>query len=112
MGSSIEASAPGQTVTLVIQASGGEVVCSVEDEGPGLPTSVQDTLFIPCRSTKTGGSGLGLAISKQLAQHIGATLALQHSSASGCLFTLTLPGKIFLSSPAIPGREMAAGSAS
>jgi signal transduction histidine kinase len=75
-------------------AEGGGVMCSIADEGPGLPPEVMPRLFTPCRSTH-GGSGLGLAISRQLAIQLGGELALLTSSAAGCVFTLRLPAEMF-----------------
>ncbi|MZI94780.1 nitrogen regulation protein NR(II) [Vibrio sp. CAIM 722] len=42
------------------------------DNGPGIPTELQDTLFYPMVSGRDGGSGLGLSISQNLIdQHNG-----------------------------------------
>lgn len=71
----------------------GVARCEVADEGPGIAPEMLPRLFTPCRSTH-GGSGLGLAISRQLAQHLGATLELQVNTPHGCVFALTLPGDL------------------
>lgn len=42
------------------------------DNGPGIPTHIQDTLFYPMVSARAGGTGLGLSISQNLIdQHNG-----------------------------------------
>ncbi len=103
----IQATPPGRAVRLDIRPDGRGVVCEVGDEGPGLPASVRDNLFMPCRSTKPGGNGLGLALSRQLARHLGAELELTRSTESGCLFALILPqslagdGRETVSTPAV-----------
>jgi signal transduction histidine kinase len=84
----------GKTVRVSITTSGSNVVCTVADEGPGFPGHLLKNLFAPCRSTK-GGAGLGLAISKQLANHLGARLELEHSDPSGSAIALVLPVNIF-----------------
>jgi C4-dicarboxylate-specific signal transduction histidine kinase len=63
---------------------------TVRDEGPGFPETRRASPFTPYPSAKAAGSGLGLAISKQLANHLGANLALSESSPGGCLFTLSM----------------------
>ncbi|HCZ36475.1 MAG TPA: two-component sensor histidine kinase, partial [Cytophagales bacterium] len=37
----------------------------VQDNGGGIPTDIQDKIFIPYFTTKKSGSGLGLAIARQ-----------------------------------------------
>jgi two-component system nitrogen regulation sensor histidine kinase GlnL len=42
------------------------------DNGPGIPSKLQDTLFYPMVSGRDGGTGLGLSISQNLIdQHSG-----------------------------------------
>jgi signal transduction histidine kinase len=85
----------GRVVKVEFESAGdGGVLCSITDEGPGVPAELLPRLFTPCHSTH-GGSGLGLAISKQLANQLGAELALQASSPAGCVFTLKLPAELF-----------------
>jgi signal transduction histidine kinase len=91
----IQATPAGKTVRLDIEARLDEIVCTVSDEGSGLPPTVQENLFTPCRSTKDGGSGIGLAISKQLANHLAARLELQRTSPHGSTFAFLLPARLF-----------------
>ncbi|CDG19816.1 Nitrogen regulation protein NR(II) [Xenorhabdus poinarii G6] len=44
----------------------------IEDNGPGIPPPIQDTLFYPMISGHEGGTGLGLSIARNLVdQHAG-----------------------------------------
>ncbi|VTP83591.1 Nitrogen regulation protein NR(II) [Leclercia adecarboxylata] len=44
----------------------------MEDNGPGIPSHLQDTLFYPMVSGREGGTGLGLSIARNLIdQHSG-----------------------------------------
>lgn len=44
----------------------------IEDNGPGVPAQLQDTLFYPMVSGRDGGTGLGLSIARNLIdQHAG-----------------------------------------
>jgi len=86
----IEATSSGREVSLTIACAGGNLVSEVRDEGGGIPEMLQSNLFVPCRSGKAGGHGIGLAICKQLANHLGATLELKSTGASGSVFALRL----------------------
>jgi two-component system sensor histidine kinase PilS (NtrC family) len=68
----------------------GAVAVQVIDEGPGIPAQVQDRLFEPFTTTKTGGSGLGLAIAhRAIEAHRGVTLV--DTNEHGTRFTVLLP---------------------
>lgn len=55
----------GQQVKLAVQLS-------IIDDGPGIPESIQDTLFYPMVSGRSNGTGLGLSIAQTLVnQHHG-----------------------------------------
>jgi signal transduction histidine kinase len=87
----IEATPAGGTVLLSVGRTAEQLHFRVRDSGPGYPEHLRGQLFLPCKSTRDGGSGIGLAISKQIADHLGATLKLAESSSAGCLFILALP---------------------
>ncbi|MGC8743132.1 MAG: sensor histidine kinase [Verrucomicrobiia bacterium] len=87
----VHATPSGKSVKLTISVNNGSLVCEVIDEGCGIPEKVLKNLFSPCHSTKPGGSGIGLAISKHLASHLGATLQLKSTSATGTRFELLIP---------------------
>lgn len=87
----IQATPRGKTVTVHAHDQGARLRIQVSDQGPGMPASGTETVFLPRRSAKEGGSGIGLAISKQLANHLGATLELLRTSSEGCVFQLIVP---------------------
>lgn len=89
----VEATPAGQRVSLALAHEGDGILVEVRDQGPGFPEG--RSVFAPCQSEKDGGSGIGLAISKQLANHLGAGLELKRSSASGCVFVLSLPSALW-----------------
>ena|SRR5579862_8890771 len=87
----IEATPAGKEVQLRILSDSTRLLMEVEDQGAGLSPEVVTRLFTPCPSAKKGGSGIGLTISRQLAIHLGATLELKETFASGSCFRLALP---------------------
>ncbi len=68
-------------VRLEKTGEGGRVV--VEDDGPGVPKEIEETLFEPYVSRRPGGSGLGLAISKRIALEHGWDLRHERPAGGG-----------------------------
>lgn len=102
----IQATPPGKCVRLSMALNHAGLVCEVADQGAGLPDSLRDGLFVPCRSTKAAGNGLGLALSRHLARHLGADLTLVRSSADGSVFSLILPKPALQSSAHQPNEQL------
>ncbi|MDR3437801.1 sensor histidine kinase [Telmatospirillum sp.] len=71
----------------------GDVVISVEDDGPGLSASEREAVFERGRrlDEATPGSGLGLAIVRDLAMAYGGTIRLDESPLGGVRCRLSLP---------------------
>lgn len=46
----------------------------IQDNGPGIPAHLQDTLFYPMVSGREGGTGLGLSIARDLADQHGGKI--------------------------------------
>jgi signal transduction histidine kinase len=64
----------------------------VWDNGPGIPPTIQDSVFQPLVSYgKAEGSGLGLAIAKKLVEDHGGVIYLDERSETGTLFKITIP---------------------
>jgi len=65
-------------------------VVVIQDNGPGIPKSLRDTLFYPMVSGRAGGTGLGLSIAQNLVhQHAGK---IEVQSEPGCTeFSVYLP---------------------
>jgi two-component system sensor histidine kinase TctE len=70
---------PGGKVTVSVKRETGEIVLSVEDNGPGIPKEEREKVFERFHrvmGTGTDGSGLGLAIVKEIAQLHQATVEI------------------------------------
>ncbi len=50
---------------------------SVVDNGPGIPDSIIDQVFIPFYTTKEEGSGIGLSLSRQIMRLHQGTIDIQ-----------------------------------
>jgi len=75
----------GQRIKLAVQIS-------IIDDGPGIPTKIQDTLFYPMVSGRSNGTGLGLSIAQTLVnQHHGKLSC--HSQPGHTEFIILLPLK-------------------
>lgn len=74
----------------------------VEDDGPGVPEAIRDSLFTPFVTMRRGGTGLGLSLAKRIAKAHGGELTLVERGAEndpgapsdplgGALFCFALP---------------------
>lgn len=68
------------------------MVChiSVVDNGPGIPESIIDSLFLPMVSGRPQGTGLGLSITQSIVHQHGGLLEFDNSP-SGAIFDIYLP---------------------
>jgi two-component system sensor histidine kinase HydH len=87
----IEASPPGEAVTLRATVTGSEIAISVVDRGPGVPPANIDRLFDPFFTTKDTGTGLGLPVAHQIVQQMGGSLVPLPNSDQGMTFSILLP---------------------
>ena len=64
----------------------------VEDDGPGVPDSIRETLFYPLVTGRRDGTGLGLALAQDLVRRQQGVI--EYSSRPGCtVFTVLLPAE-------------------
>ena len=88
----IEAMPGGGSVRVHADRGAGEVVVSVEDDGPGIPADIADQLFQPfVTAGKKNGMGLGLALSRKTVLSHGGDLWAERMG-PGARFLLRLPG--------------------
>lgn len=78
------------TATTAAQA-GEQLTVTIEDNGPGIPDKLRETLFLPNISGKGGGhTGLGLSITKRLVEELGGTIDWA-SGEWGSRFVIRIP---------------------
>ena len=91
IGNAIEAMPQGGSIVVQAGRNNGEVLVSVEDNGPGIPAEIVDHLFQPfVTSGKYNGMGLGLALSRKTVLAHGGDLWAERK-APGARFLLRLP---------------------
>jgi PAS domain S-box-containing protein len=74
-----------------IETRGERVVCSVADDGPGIPMAVRARVFRPFFTTKSHGTGLGLAIVRRVVEQHGGEISLHCPPAGGTVVRMVLP---------------------
>lgn len=91
-------SPPQGKVELVVELTdAGKVRFSVSDEGPGIPESEREKLFLAFQqidssdSRAKGGTGLGLAISKAIVARHSGTIGFKTGEKTGSTFWFELP---------------------
>jgi two-component system nitrogen regulation sensor histidine kinase NtrY len=78
-------------VETALDAANRVVRIVVADNGPGIPASEREKLFLPYYSTKRRGSGLGLAIVRRIIAEHGGSIEVSDNTPHGTRFTIELP---------------------
>ena len=87
----------GGTITIEVNATGGQAKIEVRDTGPGIPATHRDRIFDrfyrvdASRSREEGGVGLGLAIARWAVEANGGHIELASDGTNGSLFRVILP---------------------
>lgn len=90
MTNAIEASPPGESVSVIIAVNPGELSIDIVDKGSGIPEDLQDKIFEPFITGKEKGTGLGLPISRKIVEaHRGKLECLKNSE--GTTFRVIIP---------------------
>ncbi len=81
----------GGRIVVHLEPKGGGYELSVEDDGPGIPSQLRESVFDPYVTTKTEGTGLGLAIVKKIVIEHGGTIVAGESPLGGARLSIRLP---------------------
>ncbi len=88
----LDAVPEGGTVRLGTRAEGAVVCVTIADDGPGIPTDVQERIFEPFYTTKEPGkgTGLGLDIAQRIVMQHQGTISVE-SEPGRTVFEVCLP---------------------
>jgi signal transduction histidine kinase len=84
-------------LVLIAHREGSSALISVEDSGPGIPTSEREKVFErfyrmdKSRAQDSGGRGLGLSIAYEIVKAHGGSIRIEDSTLGGASFVVTLP---------------------
>ncbi len=78
-------------ITITLTRQKNKVLIVVEDNGAGIAPELQEKLFSPNFTTKSGGMGLGLAISKGVVEVIGGRIWFKTEHCKWTKFFVELP---------------------
>lgn len=87
----------GGAITVTLGSEAGRAMLQVQDNGPGIPPGMRESVFERFRqveggtSRRFGGTGLGLAIVKEFVELHNGTVALSDAPGGGALFIVSLP---------------------
>jgi signal transduction histidine kinase len=88
---------PGTAVEATVERVNGEVVLSVEDDGPGIPPELHDKVFerfFRGAGDRSGSSGLGLSIVRAVARSHGGNVSLAEPlDGRGARFVVRFPAR-------------------
>ena len=86
-------------IAIAVAERGGDVLLTVDDDGPGIPESERARVlerFVrldEARSRDDGGSGLGLAIVDEVVRAHGGAVSISRSPLGGARIEVTLPAE-------------------
>ena len=85
----------GSTVTVAAEAASGDLLVTVTDNGPGVPTGREQTIFEKftrgVSESTTAGIGLGLAIARAIVEAHHGHIRAENVPGGGARFAFTLP---------------------
>ncbi|MFM7926969.1 MAG: sensor histidine kinase [Pirellula sp.] len=75
----------GGQIRISLRCDSQNVIVSIEDSGPGVPSQLLEKIFEPFYSTRPDGAGLGLAVVRNLIEASGGSVSCQRSEELGGL---------------------------
>jgi signal transduction histidine kinase len=98
VGNAVQHGTPGTPIGVTARGLADEIVLSVHNEGPAIPTEQQEAIFREGRrvgarrpASDRRHQGLGLYIVERIVAAHGGTVAVRSSPHEGTTFTIRLP---------------------
>ena len=85
-----QATGSGGRVMIRGEARDGDVMLSIDDDGPGIAADVMEKIFNPFFSTKDTGTGLGLAIVHRIIEAHEGSIRVSNRTEGGARFEIRL----------------------
>ena len=83
----MDATEEGGEIELATELTDGWIVCTIRDNGHGIPPAMRDRIFQPSFTTKETGTGLGLFVCRHLMEvSLKGQIELAESSPTGTTF--------------------------
>jgi len=88
-----QAGIPGGRVDIATRvAAEGSVEVTIADNGPGIDSTMAESLFEPYQTSKEEGMGMGLSISRSIIEAHNGRLWVDEQRQQGALFCINIPG--------------------
>lgn len=81
----------GQIRVRTEEASDGDVLVHIVDNGHGIPESIMGKIFEPYFTTRKFGTGLGLVIVYKIIKELGGDIKVSSKENGGTVFSIRLP---------------------
>ena len=97
LSNAVKYSEPGKRIRVIVAEGPEDLVCHVQDEGPGLSPEDQTQLFrrgirlSPRPTNGEASSGFGLAIARDLIEKLGGKIWCESTLGQGARFSFSLP---------------------
>jgi signal transduction histidine kinase len=88
---SLQASGPGQNITLSSYSDQTDAIIEIKDNGTGIPKQHLHKIFDLYYTTKKSGTGMGLSIANQIVAAHGGRIEVESEEGNGTLFRIILP---------------------
>lgn len=85
---------PDAHIRLQVGRKENELLITVSDNGPGIPTNLLDDIFVPFFTTKQKGTGIGLSLSRQIIRMHGGDLKVTSGPYTETCFAIRLPMRL------------------
>ncbi len=81
----------GSRIRIMGRESKEEIICTIEDDGKGVPKNIKDKIFERgSKDSESTGSGLGLFLVKTIAESYGGSVEVKDSELGGAKFDVHL----------------------
>lgn len=91
----IQASSPGQAVTVRILRSSSEVIIEVQDQGKGIQETSRNQIFDAFFTTRTQGTGIGLAVVRQVIEDHSWKIEVESAEGKGAIFRIIVDNFLY-----------------